>query len=544
MSKFLFIILSLVGCRLSAQALQSATKPNDHHAGQVLFQTTDTPSVYEVEKAVFPHNFIPNPNSTLTVVSKDLNIYKITFDATTYNESEILNKIKQQPKVIAAQFNHIAQLRSTPNDPLFKQQWGLQKIIAPSVWDVTTGGLTACGDTIVVAVLDKGFDVNHNDLKGNIWHNRFEIPNNNIDDDKNGFVDDYTGFNFLTNNDKHSLETHGTNCLGIIGASGNNGNGITGVNWKIKMLPLSVYDDESIVKAYLYAHDLRKKYVLTGGKQGAYVAVTSMSLGYDNKRPEDFPLICNVFNALGQQGILSVVAATNLDMDINVSGDIPGLCPSDHLIVVTSTKEDDTKSAFGYSKKFVDLAAPGENIMTTFPNNGNDPVGGGNSFAAPLVAGSIALLFSFPQDKLCQLSKTAPMEAMNIVKDAILTSIDLLPTLQTKTVTGGRLNLSNSYKMLSRRYGMPIGDFDILKLYPNPANNDVNVVLQLPEKADVQIVITNTMGQIIHQRKIVDKDLLSNKISINTQGFSAGMYFMSVLSKDYKVTRKFLVAHL
>ncbi len=375
MKKLLLLLLLMANNNLSAQQLKKNAIPADHHAGEVLFQTEDTPSVYEIQNAIFPNNLTIQNASSLKTVSEERHIYKISFDATVYNEKDILNKVKQRPKVKAAQFNHIPQLRSTPNDPSYQQQWGLPKIGTPSVWDFTKGGLTACGDTIVVAVLDLGFDINHNDLKSNIWHNRFEIPNNNIDDDKNGYVDDYNGFNFKANNDKHSAETHGTNCLGILGASGNNNIGIAGVNWNIKMLTLSVFDDESIVKAYLYAHDLRKKYTQTGGREGAYVAVTSMSLGYDNKRPEDFPLLCDVYNTLGQQGILSVVATTDSNVDINISGDIPGLCPSDHLIVVTSTREDDMMSSYGYSNKFVDLAAPGENIMTTFLNNDIDAVG-------------------------------------------------------------------------------------------------------------------------------------------------------------------------
>ena len=544
MKILIFFIALIAYSSLSAQKLKAIATPAYHHAGEVLFQTDDIPSVYEVQNAIFPNNLTSQNASFLKTVSEEKHIYKISFDAAIYNEKNILNKIKQHPKVKAAQFNHIPQLRATPNDPSYKEQWGLPKINAPSVWDFTKGGLTACGDTIVVAVIDLGFDINHNDLKSNIWHNSFEIPNNNIDDDKNGYVDDYNGFSFKTNNDKHSPEVHGTNCIGILGASGNNNIGIAGVNWNIKMIPLSVFDDESIVKAYLYAHDLRKKYTQTGGREGAYVTITSMSLGYDNKRPDDFPLLCDVYNTLGQQGILSVVATTDSNVDINTSGDIPGLCPSDHLIVVTSTREDDMMSSYGFSNKFVDLAAPGENITTTFPNDNIDAVGGGTSFATPFVAGAAALLYSIPQDNICKLSNTTPVDAMNIIKDALLKGVDILPTLQKKTVTGGRLNIFNSYKSLSRFYGMPIGDWDILKIYPNPVNNQLHVTLQMPDKADADIVITNTTGQVIYQRKIVEKDLLSNKISINTEGVAAGLYFISILSKDFKVTRKFVVTHL
>ncbi len=542
MKKLLYILFIFVIYPASAQQLRPIPTPADHRPGEILFQTYPAAVVSDLIVNLSNDMRVPTKDFAIKTVSSDLNIYKMSFDSQIYSENDIFKKIKRFQGVKLAQFNHIVQVRSTPNDPLFGQQWNLAKIGTPSVWDITTGGLTACGDTIVVAVLDLGFDIHHNDLTANIWHNRFEIPNNNVDDDNNGFKDDYDGWSFETNSDKHSVQAHGTNCLGIIGAVGNNNNGISGVNWKIKMLPLSVNDDESIVRGYLYAHDLRKKYNLTGGQRGAYVAVTSMSVGYDNKRPEDFPLICDVYNTLGQQGILNVVAATNMNVDININGDIPGLCPSDYLLVVNRTRQDETVPPAGFSTKFVDLAAPGESILTTFPNNTTETVGG-NSFAAPLVAGAAALLFSSPQDSLCKMSKRTPAAVATIIKDFILRGVDILPALQNKTVSGGRLNVAKSFQLLSRVYGMPIGEYDILKIYPNPVDKQLVLTIQAPQKSEAELVMTNSMGQIVFQRKIVEKDLLSNKILIPTDNLAAGLYYVSILTKDYLSTKKIIVTH-
>ena len=542
MKKLLYILPFFITFSLTAQPLRLIPTPADHRQGEILFQAYRTAAVSDLVTHLSDVMRVHPKDFAIKTVSSDLNIYKISFDAKTFNEKDIFEKIKSFRGVKLAQYNHIARLRSTPNDPLFGQQWNLAKIGTPSVWEITTGGLTGCGDTIVVAVLDIGFDINHSDLKANIWRNRFEIPNNNVDDDNNGFKDDYDGWSFNNESDNHSPETHGTNCMGIIGAVGNNGSGITGVNWHVKMLPLSVNDDESIVKAYLYAHDLRKKYQQTNGQQGAYVAVTSMSVGYDNKRPEDFPLICNVYNTLGQQGILNVVAATNMNVDININGDIPGLCPSDYLLVVNRTRQDETVPPAGYSNKFVDLAAPGESILTTFPNNATETVGG-NSFAAPLVAGAAALLFSSPQDSLCKLSRKSPAAVATIMKDFILRGVDIVPALQNKTVSGGRLNVDKSYQQLRRAYGMPIGEYDILKIYPNPVDKQLVLTLQAPQIPEAELIITNARGQIIIQRKIVEKDLLSNKILVPTGDYTAGLYFISILAKDYRSTKKFVVTH-
>jgi subtilisin family serine protease len=537
-----FAILFLVTC-LCAQTPETFTETLDHRLGEVLFQTVDNASVNVILAELNGDNLVQTePDFKAKTISQNQNIHHLFFNPNLYDEKEILTKLKFHRLVMAAQYNHIAELRSTPNDSLYSEQWNMNKIGLPSVWDVTTGGTTACGDTIVVAVLDRGFDIKHKDLKANIFHNRFEIPNNGKDDDGNGYIDDVDGWNFEYRNDDHVSDAHGTNCAGVIGAVGNNKTGVVGVNWNIKMLILSgVTDDAKIVEAYTYACNLRKNYNRTNGQKGAFVAITSMSLGYRNKRPEDFPLICSIYNELGKNGLLNVVSADNIENDINVSGDVPGLCASEHLLVVTRTDNRDLlPRTAGYSNKYVHLAAPGESILTTSPGNSYDEVGG-NSFAAPLVAGAAALLLSLPQDSLCKMAKKNPTEAIKILKQAILRGVDPIPALKDKTVSGGRLNPLNSFNLLRRWYGMPTGDFQILKMYPNPATTQLNLQLQLPQSAAASIEITNSVGQTVLVRKIEERDLLDNKISINTEGLGVGIYFLSVSAEDYKATSKFVV---
>ena len=538
-----FLLLSNA---LVSQNLQAATTISDHRMGEILFQTVDNQSINAILNTLDDSNSLTHSEQSFRVktVSEDLNYYKISFDATVFNEKTVLTHLKSHPKVRAVQYNYFVELRSTPNDPLFNKQWSLAKINAPSVWDVTTGGKTACGDSVVIAILDRGFDLTQNDLKPNIWQNRFEIANNGIDDDKNGYVDDFKGLNLETGNDKHKLENHGTWCAGVIGAAGNNEVGVTGVNWQVKMMILSgIVDAEKIIEAYTYVLNSRKRYNQTNGQEGAFVAVTSMSLGFSNKRPEDFPLLCEMYNALGQQGILNVVAADNVESDINISGDIPGLCASEHLLVVTRTNESDLlPRTAGYSNKYVDLAAPGESILTTYPNNQYDVIGG-NSFAAPLVAGAAALLYSIPQDSLCKLSKKSPLAAMTVVKEALLKGVDVIPSLQSRTVTGGRLNLLKSYDQLRRLKGVAIGELAILKMFPNPVNNKLTLNLRLPENKPINlsVIVVNMLGEVVIQRKIEEKDLLSDKFQLNTEGLSAGLYTVSILADAFKATQKFVV---
>ena len=537
------IALLFVASLLCAQP-QLLKKADDHRRGELLLQTIDNQSVNTVLAELNGSSFTRSePDFTIKMLSDNQHIFHLFFNPDLYDEKEVLNKVRFNRFVMAAQYNHIVELRATPNDSLFTEQWNMSKIGIPSVWESTTGGTTACGDTIVVAILDRGFDVEHKDLKANIYHNRAEIPNNGKDDDGNGYIDDADGWNFETKNDNHVIDAHGTNCAGVIGAVGNNKIGVAGVNWHVKMMVLSgITDDSKIVEAYTYACNMRKNYNRTKGQKGAFVAVTSMSMGYTNKRPEDFPLICGIYNDLGQNGILNVVSADNVDNDINISGDVPGLCSSEHLLVVTRTDSKDLlPRTAGYSKKFVHLAAPGEGILTTFPGNKYGEAGG-NSFASPLVAGSAALLLSIPQDSPCKLGKKSPIEAVRILKQAILRGVDPVAALKEKTVSGGRLNPLNSYNLLRRWYGMPVGDFKILKMYPNPVATTLNVQLQLPEDAKAELSISNAMGQIVLQRKIEEKDLIDNKISINTEGVGEGIYFLSIVAEGYKATQKFVIS--
>ncbi len=549
----LFCFFFLFTTSIQAQQAQAVSAKDNHVKGEILFQLIDNQLFTDFINYINQQSSYGFGRENVALIAENFRMYSFRFDPDLYNEKSVFEMLKTVPSVSSVQFNHFVEQRGTPNDPLFSQQWAMTKINAPSVWDKTTGGKTACGDTITVAILEFGFyDRTTDDLQANIWLNKDEIPNNNIDDDGNGFVDDYRGVALLAGKDNHSkLITgriqdshlvHGTSVAGVIGAAGNNAQLVSGINWKIKLMLISGTNNvTAIVQAYDYVLTQHKLYKTTNGKKGAFVPVTNLSAGLLSS-PAAQPMLCAVYDSLGKYGILNFVAVDNTNTDVEKAGDMPTLCAKQSMVAVTASDEKDVKDNYSFSSKYVHLAAPGHGVLLLGSDN-TTTTNNGASFASPLAAGAAALLWSTPESNLCQLAKTDANAAMNLVKGAILRGVDVVPGLTGKTITNGRLNVGKAYEQLRRNFGQPIGDYDILKIWTTPANKQISVVFQLPESVTGNIVITNALGQIVYQRPIQDADLLAQKTVISTSNMSAGLYFLSVWGNKFEVTRKFVVAH-
>lgn len=433
--------------RIQGEVLVMFESETDVRAWAVQFNT------FKGEKSDFKVNGI---------VSKPMNIWSFTFDHNTINEYNILNAIKRTPEVKLAQFNHLIQMRSTvPNDTQFNDQWqyintgqggGLPgaDIDADLAWDITTGGLTAFGDTIVVCVIDGGIDLTHQDFEDNLWINYQEIPNNDIDDDGNGYVDDYRGWNPTAGNDDIAGSSHGTSVAGIIGAKGNNGIGVTGVSWNVKVMVIrnGSTAESNVLAAYTYPLIQRRLYNETNGQKGAFVVATNASWGVNFGQPEDAPLWCAMYDTLGQEGILNCGATANLEVNVDEMGDLPTSCTSDFLIAVTNMNRFDEKvTSAGYGLNSIDLGAFGADTWTTSIGNAYNAFGG-TSGATPHVSGTIGLLYSVPCDGFISLAKAAPAAAALLMKQVILDGTDTNESLNNITVTGGRLNVNNSLLLL------------------------------------------------------------------------------------------------
>ncbi len=404
------------------------------------------------------------------LISPSLNIWKASFLEAKVDPEKLLIKLKSIEGVVEAQWNHIIQNRATlPNDPNISSQWqyvntGLNggaidaDLDADDAWDITTGGVTPLGDTIVVCIIDDGIDLQNPDFGNNIWDNKHEIANNGIDDDGNGYVDDYRGWNADNNSNDISGGNwgayHGTPVAGIVGAKGNNNVGVSGVNWDVKlMIVVGGGNEADAIAAYSYPLAMRKLYEQTNGQKGAYVVSTNASWGIDYGKAADAPLWCAMYDSLGKYGVLSAGATINSNVNVDIDGDLPTQCPSDYLIAVTNVDKTDTKvGGAGYGINSIDLGAFGADAYT-LEKGGTYGGFGGTSGATPHVAGAVALMYSVPCQEFAQLVENDPELGAYLIKQYMLNSTDANSSLNGKTLSGGRLNLHKALLEIENRCG-------------------------------------------------------------------------------------------
>ena len=383
----------------------------------------------------------PSPN----LVHLYGNLYKVKFSENT-NIGDMIKLFEGGPNVEYAEPNYIMKLALVPNDPYFSSSgsfgqsyydmWNLYKMDMDEAWDIERGNRS-----IIIAVIDTGLDYNHEDFsKENLWENEDEIPNNGIDDDNNGFVDDIHGWNFASNNNNLSdCVGHGTHVAGTIAAATNNSIGIAGIVWNVSIMPVKLAECSHMFSVDVVIQAI--KYAIDNGAD-----VLSMSIGgWGSPKAEE-----EIINYAYKKGITCVAAAGNAnDYSRNYA-------PARFLNVITvaaSTPEDE--KAFFSNWGNIDVAAPGlqilslratgtacneriiDNILVSYPTYGGYYcVNSGTSMAAPHVSALVALL----------LSKNSTLSNEEI-RSILRTSTDDLNASGYDIYTGyGRINASRALK--------------------------------------------------------------------------------------------------
>lgn len=413
------------------------------------------------------------------VLVRRLNIVSIKLKNSQLEPLNAIKEFRSSPYVDKVIPDTKVTRRNIPDDIQFDQQWSLNNtgqsggaidadIDAIEAWDLATGGVTPLGDTIVVAIVDGGMLLTHADLIPNLWTNWAEIPGNGLDDDANGYIDDIHGWNAYSSNGAIPSDGHGTHVAGIIGAKGNNGTNVSGVNWDVKLMAIggSSGTTSIVLEAYGYALDQRAIYDSTGGEFGAFVVATNSSFGVNNAdcNSATYSLWNDMYNAMGQFGILSCGATMNNNSNVDVTGDVPTGCDSDYIISVTNTTRSDSRnSGAAYGLTTIDLGAPGTQILSTYTGGGTSSLSG-TSMASPHVAGAVGFIHASMSTGLASLFRSSPEEGAILIKEIILDGTDPLPSLNGITVSGGRLNLYNS-AIMSMEY-LAADSLD-----PNPVTN-------------------------------------------------------------------------
>lgn len=427
------------------------------------------------------------------LISKRLNIWLFETNDRVESHEAKMDRLSKNPDVRVVQNNHtnIVLRESIPNDPGYFQQWAPSIMQLPEAWETfTTGGITAMGDTIVVAVIDGGVYLDHEDLS--FWTNTHENPINGIDDDGNGYVDDCYGWNAYNHDGSIVIDNHGTHVSGIIGAVGNNGTGICGVNWNVKIMPVcgSSGNESVVVEAYSYVLEMRARYNESNGAKGAFVVATNSSFGVDFGNPNDYPIWCSMYDEMGSVGIMSCGAGPNMNVNVDLVGDVPSACPGNYLIGVTNTTQDDVKSDIaGYGVNSIDIGAPGTDIYSTIYNGYASFTG--TSMATPQVTGTIALMYAAMPEEMILACKNDPANFCLIVRESLLEGADHLTSLEGLVDDARRLNAYGALQKVRAYVGIDENAEPLFKVYPNPSNGLITV-----EGTGV-LTIINVLGQTI-----------------------------------------------
>jgi subtilisin family serine protease len=350
-----------------------------------------------------------------------------------------IRTLEQDARVAYAEPNFILHAATTPNDPSFAQEWGLNNtgqqvnftsgtpdadIDAPEAWSVSTGS-----SNVTVAVIDTGVDVGHADLAQNIWINQGEdcpgCRTNGVDDDGDGYVDDWRGWDFVNHdNDPTDDNGHGTHVAGTIAAAGNNGIGTIGVTWNSKIMPLKFLDSsgsgstEDAISAILYAR-----------AKGVPILNNSWGGGDFSQALQD------AIEQTDESGELFVAAAGNDFTNTDQEPFWPSSYDTPNILSVGASDQFDRKAWFSnYGVRTVDLSAPGTNIYSTW-RGGTYRFADGTSMASPHVSGAAAL------------AKAVFPDASGVgLKALLLRTVDPVAALAGASRTAGRLNVDHAVR--------------------------------------------------------------------------------------------------
>lgn len=462
-----------------------------------------------------------------------------------------IHRLNQQKEVDFAEPNYILKLFDSntntetdtdgviPNDPLLEKSWSFRntgqvlpsgKIGKPgadinivSVWNKS--GIT--DQEVIVAVIDTGIDWNHEDLKENLYTNPGEagaLAINGIDDDRNGYIDDVHGWNFVKNNSQSQDDNrHGTHCAGIIGAKTNNQLGIAGVHSNVRLLPVKFIDRDGsgatsdAIEGMHYASKIGAKIFNSSWGSREY----SKALRQAVERAHN-------------EGVLFVAAAGNSKSDNDLIPSYPSSFKLPNIISVAASDNNDHRAYFSnFGKNSVHVFAPGLEIFSTLPNNQYGYLSG-TSMASPHVAGMAALI----------LSLNPGMTHLQI-KDRILASVDSIYGLKAFVATGGRVNVAHAVNNIDPIDNDPDEDLwkdfplSLSSEHPYPRNAKSEYLIQIPGAKKIRLYFKKIEFELIEdvlriedENGLVVQELTGSKEDLLSDYVLGGSLKLNLSSND------------
>ncbi len=453
---------------------------------------------YGFEK-IFPAKKELNKTSTVTI---DLSKYYFIRYSENIDPYEAAKIFSGSSLVEFAEPQFVRKQCYTPNDPYLAQgtQWAIKKIQAEQAWNITKGS-----KEVIIGIVDSGVDWTHPDLAANIWANTKEIPNNGIDDDNNGFIDDVRGWDFgglgnglnptPDNDPNEDRADHGTHVAGIASAVTDNSIGIAGVGFNCKIMPVKTSQDnrrDNDGTNYILFGFQGIQYAVDNGAQ--IINCSWGGAGYSKLEDE-------IIQYANQKGTLIVAAAGNN------SSFRESYYPSayDHVLAVGSTDASDLRSSFSNWGYYVDVSAPGSDIYSTWKGN-NYSYQNGTSMASPYAAGVAALVKSvYPNFTPDQVA-----EKVRVSCDKI---DDINPSF-AGMMGYGRINAYKAVTINSPSVRIVTKEFDD-KLYGNG-----NTVLEPGEKVTLKVNFKNILDPV--QNLAVTLSSNSSYVKVTKASFIAG----------------------
>ena len=368
------VIFLLMTCLIGGAVMAQAHPPEAYVEGEVIVAFKPGISLARAQQTLKAHSLKLDKyfDQLSRLRGKETGLIK----AGNRTTASLIAELSRNPEVDTAEPNYLRWVSiAPPNDTLFPNQWGLRNTGQAIQGSSGTAGsdirylpARAMAQTVgtnppVVAVIDTGVDYSHPDLVSNMWINTSEIPGNGVDDDANGYVDDRRGYNFAgANADPTDSGFHGTHVAGIIAATGDNGQGVIGVNPGARIMPLrasndgSSLPDSAIIDAIQYATMMKIR--------GVNIVAINASFGGGGSNSTERAAIVEAGNA----GIIYCAAAGNDTSNNDTVPTYPASYRLTNMIVVAATDQNDALATFSnYGTNSVGLAAPGDNILSTLP---------------------------------------------------------------------------------------------------------------------------------------------------------------------------------